>query len=286
MHVNKNRIMNDEIDNSPQEKTLLQKLWETFSPAPSNSDDVIEILRDAEDQSIIDPGALQIMEGALKVSDLQAREIMVPKSQMMVIEEDFTLEQILQVVIQSQHSRFPVIGESSDDIKGILLAKELLPLVLSGKESFDLQRMLRPATIIPESKRLNVLLQEFREQRYHMAIIVDEYGGVSGLLTIEDVLEEIVGEIEDETDEHEPEQIIQISENCYSVEAITTIDDFNEFFDVGFPDDEFDTVGGLVIDAFGRLPEINEVETIDKFKFKVIAGDSRKITRVQVSLTK
>ena len=188
--------MNNEIDNSPQEKTLLQKLWETFSPAPSNSDDVIEILRDAEDQSIIDPGALQIMEGALKVSDLQAREIMVPKSQMMVIEEDFTLEQILQVVIQSQHSRFPVIGESSDDIKGILLAKELLPLVLSGKESFDLQRMLRPATIIPESKRLNVLLQEFREQRYHMAIIVDEYGGVSGLLTIEDVLEEIVGLVE------------------------------------------------------------------------------------------
>ena len=184
--------MNDELDKSQQEKTLLQKLWETFSPAPSNSDDVIEILRDAEDQSIIDPGALQIMEGALKVSDLQAREIMVPKSQMMVIEEDFTLEQILQVVIQSQHSRFPVIGESSDDIKGILLAKELLPLVLSGKESFDLHRMLRPATIIPESKRLNVLLQEFREQRYHMAIIVDEYGGVSGLLTIEDVLEEIM----------------------------------------------------------------------------------------------
>jgi magnesium and cobalt transporter len=163
--------MNDEIDKNNQEKNFLQKLWEIFSPAPSNSDDVMEILRDAEDQAIIDPGALQIMEGALKVSDLQAREIMVPKSQMMVIEEDFSLEQILQVVVQSQQSRFPVIGESSDDIKGILLAKELLPLVLSGKESFDLQRMLRPATIIPESKRLNVLLQEFREQRYHMAIM-------------------------------------------------------------------------------------------------------------------
>jgi magnesium and cobalt transporter len=207
---------------------------------------------------------------------------MVPKSQMMVIEEDFTLEQILQVVIQSQHSRFPVIGESSDDIKGILLAKELLPLVLSGKESFDLQRMLRPATIIPESKRLNVLLQEFREQRYHMAIIVDEYGGVSGLLTIEDVLEEIVGEIEDETDEHEPEQIIQISENCYSVEAITTIDDFNEFFDVGFPDDEFDTVGGLVINAFGHLPNIGENTKISPFDFKVLNCDNRKITLIEV----
>ena len=258
-------------------------MWETFSPAPSNSEDVIEILRDAEDQSIIDTGALQIMEGALKVSDLQAREIMVPKSQMMVIEEDFTLEQILQVVIQSQHSRFPVIGESSDDIKGILLAKELLPLVLSGKESFDLHRMLRPATIIPESKRLNVLLQEFREQRYHMAIIVDEYGGVSGLLTIEDVLEEIVGEIEDETDEHEAEQIIQMSENAYSVEAITTIDDFNEFFDVGFSDDDFDTVGGLVISAFGHLPNIGENTKISQFDFKVLNCDNRKITLLEVT---
>ena len=275
--------MNDELDKSSQEKTLLQKLWEALSPAPSNSDDVIEILRDAEDQSIIDTGALQIMEGALKVSDLQAREIMVPKSQMMVIEEDFTLEQILQVVIQSQHSRFPVIGESSDDIKGILLAKELLPLVLSGKESFDLHRMLRPATIIPESKRLNVLLQEFREQRYHMAIIVDEYGGVSGLLTIEDVLEEIVGEIEDETDEHEAEQIIQMSENCYSVEAITTIDDFNEFFDVGFSDDDFDTVGGLVISAFGHLPNIGENTKISQFDFKVLNCDNRKITLLEVT---
>lgn len=275
--------MNDEIDKSQQEKTLLQKLWETFSPAPSNSDDVMEILRDAEDQSIIDPGALQIMEGALKVSDLQAREIMVPKSQMMVIEEDFTLEQILQVVVQSQHSRFPVIGESSDDIKGILLAKELLPLVLSGKESFDLHRMLRPATIIPESKRLNVLLQEFREQRYHMAIIVDEYGGVSGLLTIEDVLEEIVGEIEDETDEHEGEQIIQLSDSSYSVEAITTIDDFNEFFDVGFPDDDYDTVGGLVISAFGHLPNIGENTKIAQFDFKILNCDNRKITLLEVT---
>ena len=275
--------MNDEIENGQQKKNLLQKLWENFSPAPSNSDDVIELLRDAEDQSIIDTGALQIMEGAIKVSDLQAREIMVPKSQMMVIEEDFSLEQILQVVVQSQHSRFPVIGESSDDIKGILLAKELLPLVLSGKDSFELQNLLRPATIIPESKRLNVLLQEFREQRYHMAIIVDEYGGVSGLLTIEDVLEEIVGEIEDETDEHEPEQILNLSGGCFSVEAITTIDDFNEFFDVGFPDDEFDTVGGLVVNAFGCLPAIGDQTKIGQFEFKVLNSDNRKITLLEVS---
>ena len=279
--------MNDENNYlTKTEKSLLQRIGSFFSRNPSNSDEVADMLRSAENESIIDADALQIMEGALKVSDLQAREIMIPKSQMTLIESDFSLEKVLSVVTQSQHSRFPVIGESSDDVLGILLAKELIPLILRGKESFDLKNMLRPANVIPESKRISVLLKEFREQRYHMAIVIDEYAGVSGLLTIEDILEEIVGEIEDETDEAEPEQIIALKNNKYSVDAITEISDFNEYFDVGLPDDEFDTVGGLVIDAFGRLPEINEVETIDKFKFKVIAGDSRKITRVQVSLIK
>ena len=279
--------MNDENNYlTKTEKSLLQRIGSFFSRNPSNSDEVADMLRSAENESIIDADALQIMEGALKVSDLQAREIMIPKSQMTLIESDFSLEKVLSVVTQSQHSRFPVIGESSDDVLGILLAKELIPLILHGKESFDLKNMLRPANVIPESKRISVLLKEFREQRYHMAIVIDEYAGVSGLLTIEDILEEIVGEIEDDTDEAEPEQIIALKNNKYSVDAITEISDFNEYFDVGLPDDEFDTVGGLVIDAFGRLPEINEVETIDKFKFKVIAGDSRKITRVQVSLIK
>ena len=279
--------MNDENNYlTKTEKSLLQRIGSFFSRNPSNSDEVDDMLRSAENESIIGADALQIMEGALKVSDLQAREIMIPKSQMTLIESDFSLEKVLSIVTQSQHSRFPVIGESSDDVLGILLAKELIPLILQGKESFDLKNMLRPANVIPESKRISVLLKEFREQRYHMAIVIDEYAGVSGLLTIEDILEEIVGEIEDETDEAEPEQIIALKNNKYSVDAITEISDFNEYFDVGLPDDEFDTVGGLVIDAFGRLPEINEVETIDKFKFKVIAGDSRKITRVQVSLIK
>jgi magnesium and cobalt transporter len=176
-----------------------------------------------------------------------------------------------------------VVGESSDDIQGILLAKELLPLVLSGKESFNLKSMLRPATIIPESKRINILLQEFREQRYHMAIVIDEYAGVSGLLTIEDVLEEIVGEIEDETDEHEPEQIRKIDVNRYTVDAITDIADFNEYFDVGLSDDEFDTIAGLVIHELGRLPEVSETVEIGNFHFTVTAGDSRKITLLEVS---
>ena len=171
--------MNDEISSGGTDKPLLKKISKLFSPNPSSSDEVADMLRSAENESIIDASALQIMEGALKVSDLQAREIMIPRSQMKVIEEDFSLEQVLEMVIQSQHSRFPVVGESADDVLGILLAKELLPLVLSGKESFDLKSLLRPATIIPESKRLNILLQEFREHRYHMAIVVDEYGGVS-----------------------------------------------------------------------------------------------------------
>lgn len=275
--------MNDETSNSSQDNSLLKKIGKVFSPNPSNSDEVADMLRSAENESIIDASALQIMEGALKVSDLQAREIMIPRSQMNVIEADFSLEQILELVIQSQHSRFPVVGESADDVLGILLAKELLPLVLSGKESFDLKSLLRPATIIPESKRLNILLQEFRENRYHMAMVVDEYGGVSGLLTIEDVLEEIVGEIEDETDEHEAVQISMVSDNLYQVEALTEIEDFNEFFDIGFSDDEFDTVGGLVVHTFGRLPEIGETTSIENFDFKVVDGDSRKINMLEVS---
>lgn len=275
--------MNDELNGDGQDKSLLQKIGEVFSSNPSNGEDIIAMLRSAESQSIIDASVLQIMEGALKVADLQAREIMVPKSQMKVIEADFSLEQILELVIESQHSRFPVVGESSDDIKGILLAKELLPLLLSGSDAFDLISLLRPATIIPESKRLNILLQEFQEQRYHMAIVLDEYGGVSGLLTIEDVLEEIVGEIEDETDEQEAEQIQQISDKCYRVEAIVEIDDFNEYFDVGFPDDDCDTIGGLVINAFGQLPEIGETVSIDSFHFKVLDGDKRRISLLEVS---
>ena len=202
---------------------------------------------------------------------MKSREIMIPRSQMKIIEADLSLEEILNIVIQSQHSRFPVVGESSDDIQGILLAKELLPLVLSGKECFDLKSLLRPANIIPESKRINILLQEFREQRYHMAIVVDEYGGV--------------GEIEDETDEHEPEQIRKLGDNLYSVDAIAEIADFNEYFDVGLPDDEFDTVGGIVVHALGRLPKVDETVSIENFDFTVIAADKRKVTLLQVSKT-
>lgn len=274
--------MNEESSTNAAEKSFLSKLGRIFSRNPKNPEDVTDMLRSAENESIIDTSVLHIMEGALKVSDQQAREIMIPRSQMVVIEDDYSLEQVLEVITSSQHSRFPVVGESSDDVKGILLAKEMLPLLLSDKDSFNLKSLLRPANIIPESKRLNVLLQEFREQRYHMAIVVDEYGGVSGLLTIEDILEEIVGEIEDETDEHEQAQIRHKADGVFTIEAITEIDDFNEFFDVGLADDEYDTVGGLVLHAFGRLPKVDETIVVDGFGFKVIAGDSRKITTLEV----
>ena len=275
--------MSDETSSTAPEKSLFEKIGRAFSATPRSSDDITDMLRSAQSESIIDASVLQIMEGALKVSDLQAREIMIPRSQMVMIEDDFTLEEVLNVVIESQHSRFPVVGESSDDIKGILLAKEMLPLLLADTAEFNLESLLRPATIIPESKRLNVLLQEFREKRYHMAIVVDEYGGVSGLVTIEDILEEIVGEIEDETDDHEEASILPTESGAFTVEAITEISDFNEFFDVGLADDEFDTVGGLVLHALGRLPELGETITIDNFYFKVTGGDNRKITQLEVT---
>jgi len=275
--------MSDETSSTAPEKSLFEKIGRAFSATPRSSNDITDMLRSAQSESIIDASVLQIMEGALKVSDLQAREIMIPRSQMVMIEDDFTLEEVLNVVIESQHSRFPVVGESSDDIKGILLAKEMLPLLLADTAEFNLESLLRPATIIPESKRLNVLLQEFREKRYHMAIVVDEYGGVSGLVTIEDILEEIVGEIEDETDDHEEASILPTESGAFTVEAITEISDFNEFFDVGLADDEFDTVGGLVLHALGRLPELGETITIDNFHFKVTGGDNRKITQLEVT---
>ena len=259
-----------------------KRLVKSFFSRPSSINDVTEILQSAQHESIIDAGVLHIMEGALKVSDLQTREIMIPRSQMVSLQDDKILDELLDIVINSQHSRFPVVGESSDDVSGILLAKELLPLLLYGKETFDLRSLLRPATIIPESKPIDALLKEFREHRYHMAIVVDEYGGVSGLVTIEDILEEIVGEIEDETDEQERDPIQGKGDGVFAVEAITDIDTFNEFFDIGFSDEEFDTVGGLIVQKFGRLPKVGESISFHGFGFTVTACDQRKVISVDV----
>ena len=268
--------MNEDSTNG-QASSWLGRLARIFSSTPATRDDIAEILRSAYSDKVIDGEALEIMEGALSVAEQQVREIMVARSRMTVIPETAGIEEILTLVTDSKHSRFPVIGESIDDIKGILLAKELLPLLLKGRDNFTIAEVIRPANIIPESKRLNVLLKEFREQRYHMAIVMDEYASVAGLVTIEDILEEIVGEIEDETDLEEQNPIQQREDGSHQLPALTTIEDFNEFFSTGFNEDEFDTIGGLVTQAFGHLPKVGEEVSLGAYHFTVIAGDERQI---------
>lgn len=261
-----------------QERSWLDRFFSNFSNEPSSREELLAIIKEAAERELLDEEALSIIEGALDVADQQVREVLIPRPQMVVLNIEDSPAELLPKVIESGHSRFPVIGESIDDIKGILLAKDLLPLILGGTEDFDLGKIIRPAVVIPESKRLNVLLREFRENRYHMAMVIDEYGGIAGLVTIEDLLEEIVGEIEDETDEEEEEASIrQVSDSDYIVKALTPIEDFNEQFDSGFSEDDFDTIGGIVMQAFGHLPSRNEQIDIQGFVFKVLYSDSRKI---------
>ncbi len=265
-------------DSENDERGFFGRLAQAFSSEPSSREDLQEILSIAMEKEVIDEDAFTIIEGAMEVSAMQARDIMVPRPQMVVIKAEATLEEILPQIVRSKHSRFPVIGESPDDILGILLAKDLLPQILSDdRENFDIQQLLRRAVVVPESKRLNVLLREFRLNRNHMAIVIDEYGGVAGLVTIEDVLEEIVGEIEDETDIEVDQFIRRISDDDFFIRALTPIEDFNEYFGVEFSDEEFDTIGGVVMHAFGHMPTRNEVTHIDGFEFKVINADQRKI---------
>jgi magnesium and cobalt transporter len=271
-------VNDDRNKSDANERSWLSRIAQIFSAEPHSRADLDDMLRHAMDNDIIDDDALSIIEGAMQVSAMQARDIMVPRPQMVVVRADATLEEILPEITHSKHSRYPVIGESPDDILGVLLVKDLLPQILSDeRESFDIRELLRRSVVVPESKRLNVLLREFRENRNHMAIVIDEYGGVAGLVTIEDVLEEIVGEIEDETDEEEDQCIRRISDDDYFVRALTPIDSFNTYFNVSLSDGEFDTIGGVVMHAFGYMPVRNEVTHIEGFEFKVINADQRKI---------
>ncbi len=271
-------MSDDQGDQDSGEKSWIEKIGQLFSSEPRNRGDLEDVLSVAADNEVIDEDARSIMEGAMQVSDMQARDIMIPRAQMVVIKAECTLEDILPQIIRSSHSRYPVIGESPDDVLGILLAKDLLPQILNNDLSaFKIEDLLRPTVVVPESKRLNVLLREFRENRNHMAIVIDEYGGVAGLVTIEDVLEEIVGEIEDETDAESDRYIRRISDEDFFIKALTPIDDFNDYFGTRFSDEEFDTIGGLVIQALGHMPTRNEVAVIDRFEFKVINADQRKI---------
>lgn len=269
----------------PSEKSWLERIVQSFSNSePKSLDELLQVIKDAAANKVVDQEAMEIIEGALSVSHLQVREIMVARAQMVVIKNDEKPAEFLPKVLESGHSRFPVIGESIDEIKGILLAKDLLSLIVEPSESFTLETILRPANIIPESKRLNVLLREFRENRYHMALVIDEYGGISGLVTIEDILEEIVGDIEDETDDEEDDFIRQVSDNDFVLKALTPIEDFNEYFKAGMSDEEFDTIGGLLMQAFGHMPQRNEVVNIQGYTFRVLYSDSRQIHLVRLTI--
>jgi magnesium and cobalt transporter len=275
--------VNDERAPESEERSWLDRLTHFISGEPQNKTDLEGVLSLAEEHEIIDEDARKIMEGALSVSDMQVRDIMIPRAQMVVIDSDQPLQEALPKILQSGHSRYPVIGEGIDDVIGILLAKDLLPLIQADSDVPSISSLMRPVTAVPESKRLNVLLREFRQNRNHMAIVIDEYGGIAGLITIEDVLEEIVGEIEDETDVDEGQLIRPINDNSFLIEALTPIEDFNGYFGTAFSDEEFDTIGGLVINAFGQLPTRNQTIRLDHFEFKVIHADERRLTRLRVT---
>jgi magnesium and cobalt transporter len=272
------------MDDTPgnHKPSWLDRLGAILMREPEDRDQLIRLLHSAYDRNLLDADALSWIEGALQVSDMKVRDVMVPRAQMDVIDINETPDRFIPQVIATAHSRFPVIDRDRDHVIGILLAKDLLRYY-AGEEEFNVREMLRPAVFVPESKRLNVLLREFRKIRNHMAIVVDEYGGVAGLVTIEDVLELIVGDIEDEYDFDELEDnVLRERGGRWRVKAQTEIADFNQVFGSAFSDAEYDTVGGLVIHRFGRLPKRGESVTIDGLKFTVMRGDSRRLHTLQV----
>jgi len=271
-------------DRSAPSGSWLRRLVDSLTGEPRDLEQLTEVLEDARERGLIDTDVLAMLEGVLQVSEIQVRDVMVPRSQMVVVQRDEPPEKILPVVIESGHSRFPVVGEDRDEVAGILLAKDLLRYFAQDEDSqFDIREVLRPAVFIPESKRLNVLLKEFRISHNHMAIVVDEYGGVSGLLTIEDVLEQIVGDIGDEYDIDESEGIRREGERTFSVPALTRIEDFNEAFGTRFSDEEFDTIGGLVLHELGRMPRRGEAIEIGGLELKVQRVDRRRIESLRVT---
>ncbi|CAK9885739.1 MAG: Magnesium and cobalt efflux protein CorC [Candidatus Erwinia impunctatus] len=259
-------------------------LNQLFHGEPKNREDLLALIRDSEQNDLIDPDTRDMLEGVMDIADQRVRDIMIPRSQMITLKKNQTLEECLDVIVESAHSRFPVISEDRDHIEGILMAKDLLPFMRSDAEPFSIEKVLRPAVVVPESKRVDRMLKEFRSQRYHMAIVIDEFGGVSGLVTIEDILELIVGEIEDEYDDEEDRDIRQLSRHTYTIRALTPIEDFNEIFRTEFSDEEVDTIGGLVMQSFGHLPARGESIDIEGYQFKIVMADSRRIIQVHVRI--
>jgi magnesium and cobalt transporter len=262
----------------------LKRFTQTLAGEPQDREDLLAQLREASERGVIDSEAMLMLEGVLEVAEQQVRDIMVPRGQMVFVRRDWTPARILPVVVESGHSRFPVMDEDRDDIVGILLAKDLLKLFAEGaqNERFDIREYMRPVVFVPESKRLNVLLKEFRRNRNHMAIVVDEYGGVSGLVTIEDVIEQIIGEIDDEFDVEEDQNIRKEADRQFAVRGVTRLEEFNDYFGTQFSDEGFDTVAGLIMKQLGRLPRRGESLNIDGFEFRVVRGDRRRIDGLRV----
>jgi magnesium and cobalt transporter len=271
-------------DSSPRTRTWLDRLSDLLQREPKDKAQLMEILRDSEERHLLSAEMLSMIESVLQVSEMQVREIMIPSSQMVAVERESSLDIILPLVIESGHSRFPVRESPSNDIVGILLAKDLLKYYFRKEVSnFDMAELLRPAVFVPQSKRLDILLREFRINRNHIAMVIDEYGHVAGLVTIEDVLEQIVGDIEDEYDIDEEDFIKKHLDGIYTIKAATPIDDFNEYFNTEFSDEEFDTIGGLVLKGFGHLPKRGEMISIENYHFKILHSDNRRIHLLEVT---
>ena len=273
--------MNEDTEHA-QNKGLFAKLSHFLSGEPNNKQEIVEMLKTGFERGLIDHETYSIIQGGLTVREMQVRDIMIPRCKMIVVESATSLEEILPPIIESQHSRFPVVGEDSNEVLGILLAKDLLPYLLKPKEPININDLIRPASFIPQSKRLNALLKDFQESKNHMAIVIDEYGSVDGLVTIEDVLEQIVGEIEDEHDFEDEHFIKHANHGDFLVKATTPIKEFNLHFTSSFDEEEFDTIGGLVIHEFGRLPKRHEQIELGGFLFKILNSDNRSVRLLQV----
>lgn len=271
-----------DAENGGSTKGWLERILNAFSSEPQNQKQLLELLRNLQDHQLIGIDELYMIEGVLQVSDMQVRDIMIPRGQMTVLEHTDTLSEIIEKITESGHSRFPVIDDDKDDVVGILLAKDLLQLSGENNDDFEFNDYIRPASFIPESKRLNVLLKEFRLKRSHMAMIVDEFGGVSGLVTIEDVLEQIVGKIDDEHDDDEEVDIQPHGSGRYSVRALTTLSDFNDYFNTEYDSEDVETIGGYLLSHIGHLPERGETLVLDNLTFKVLNADSRQVHLFQV----
>jgi magnesium and cobalt transporter len=271
-------MTSDRSSEGSRPRGWLERLGQLFGGEPQDREQLLALLQDAKQRALLDTDALSMIEGVLQVSELRVRDIMIPRAEMVYIRRDDPLERVLEIAVKSAHSRFPVTGDDKGEVVGVLLAKDLLGFCVEGvRRPFNIRELLRPTVFVPESKRLNVLLKEFRASRNHMAVVVDEYGNAAGLVTIEDVLEQIVGDIDDEHDYDEAAEIFKRGANEWSAKARAPIEDVNDYFGTDFSDDEFDTIGGLVVNALGHLPKRGESVEIGALRFKVLRADSRRV---------